>query len=201
MTWVKVCGLREPNHIELAIELGADAIGLVMAEVSPRNIDLETATRLAGRAEGVDSFLVTADADPDWVLATARSIGVTGVQPHGEGSEEASAMAAEAGFKVLRPVPVDGPVSVDHVPLDQIPILDTARAGLHGGTGERWDGSLLGSIERRWVLAGGLNADNVAEAVAELRPWGVDASSGLESSPGQKDPARIRSFIEEARAT
>ena len=88
---------------------------------------------------------------------------------------------------------------LDVVPLGQTPLLDAYDAGRHGGTGTPFDWGLV-STNRPYVLAGGLGPDNVAEAVASAAPWGVDASSGLESSPGVKDPARIRAFVEGAKA-
>jgi phosphoribosylanthranilate isomerase len=85
------------------------------------------------------------------------------------------------------------------IPDDQIPLLDTAVEGLLGGTGRRFDAGLLPVIDRDWVMAGGLGPDNVAETIRELRPWGVDASSRLESSPGHKDPELIAAFVQEAK--
>jgi len=80
-----------------------------------------------------------------------------------------------------------------------MPLLDTHRAGAHGGTGEQFDWALIPDLGRRYVLAGGLGPDNVEEAVRRVAPWGVDASTGLESSPGVKDPERVRAFVERAR--
>lgn len=200
MTWIKVCGLQEPDHVDLVQACGADAIGLNLAKGSPRRISVDTATALARRCE-IECYLVLVDATPESALEAARRTGATGIQPHGTESAEVADAAAGAGLAVLRPVPVTGPVDLSAIPDGQVPLLDTARPGMHGGTGERWDPGLLGVVDRRWVLAGGLTPGNVREAVATMHPWGVDASSGLESTPGRKDPGRIRSFIEEARAT
>ena len=82
----------------------------------------------------------------------------------------------------------------------QIPLLDTYRAGVHGGTGEVFDWDKIPDLARPFVLAGGLGPDNVAEAIGRVAPWGVDASSGLESAPGVKDPERIRAYVERALA-
>lgn len=181
---------------------GADAIGLVLAP-SPRRITPEKAVDLVAGA-GVETFLVTVDASASELLDLAIFTGASGVQPHGERAEEASAAARRAGLTVLRPVRVAGRaaglVSVDHVPADQIPLLDTDSEGRHGGTGRRFDPAMVGDLGRRWVMAGGLSPDNVAEAIADLQPWGVDASSGLESSPGVKDLGLIRGFVEQAKA-
>jgi phosphoribosylanthranilate isomerase len=200
MTCIKVCGLREPEHVKLAASEGADAIGLVLAESSPRSVTLDRASQLVQVAGGmVATYLVMVDVESERALDAAARAGVTGVQPHGSSSEEVAAAARRAGLDVLRPVAVTGPVDLDGIPLDQIPLLDTHHPAMHGGTGRRWDPELLGAVDRSWVLAGGLDPDNVRAAVGDMHPWGVDASSGLESAPGVKDPERIRRFIEEAR--
>ncbi len=199
MTWVKVCGLRRPDHVELAVAAGADAVGLVVTTDSPRCVTLQRAAELRAVAGNLETYLVMVDADPVWAIEAADRTGVTGIQPHGATSAAVASAARGAGLSVLRPVSVSGPVDLAGIPDDQIPLLDTHDPDRHGGTGRRWDPAHLGPVRRRWVLAGGLDPDNVREAVRELRPWGVDASSGLESAPGVKDPDRIRRYIEEAR--
>lgn len=199
MTWVKVCGLSRPDHVALAASAGADAIGLVVTPESPRFVALDLAGELRAAAGNLETYLVMVDAEPGWALEAAARTGVTGVQPHGVTAAEVAAAARTAGLSVLRPVPVDGPVDLSGIPDDQIPLLDTHDPDRHGGTGVRWDPAHLGPVHRRWVLAGGLDPGNVRDAVRRLQPWGVDASSGLESAPGVKDPDRIRRFIEEAR--
>ena len=145
-------------------------------------------------------FLVTVDETPSDLMEMAERIGAQGVQPHGRRGVEAAAEAARRGLAVLRPVKVGaGPVSVEDIPAAQIPILDTADSRRHGGTGRSFDYDRVPPMSRRWVLAGGLGAHNVAGAIKRLQPWGVDASSHLESSPGVKDPDRIRSFVREAK--
>jgi phosphoribosylanthranilate isomerase len=99
----------------------------------------------------------------------------------------------------LYPVPVHDRVDLNGVSEGQIPLIDTYHPIAHGGTGARFDWGLAADLDRRYVLAGGLGPDNVSEAVRLLAPWGVDASSGLESSPGIKDPELIRTFVERAK--
>ena len=199
MVWVKVCGLSELAHLEAAVEEGADAFGMVLAAGTPRCITVENARRLAD-ASPIPGILVTVDETPDGLMELARRIGARGVQPHGRHGAEAASEAARRGLTVLRPVKVGArPISVDHLPSDQIPILDTADSDRHGGTGRSFDYGQVPRIDRKWVLAGGLGPHNVAQAIKRLQPWGVDASSHLESSVGTKDPARIRAFVKEAR--
>ncbi len=199
MVWVKVCGLSKMSHLEAAVEEGADAIGLVLAEGTPRCITIETARRLA-EASPIPGYLVTVDQTPQDLLHLIDRIGARGVQPHGKHSRKASEEAARQGLAVLRPVKVGaGRVAVDHVPSDQIPLLDTADSRRHGGTGRTFDYQQVPPMGRKWVMAGGLGPENVSAAVKRLQPWGVDASSHLESSLGVKDPARIRAFVREAK--
>ena len=201
MTWVKVCGITDERALAAAIEGGADAVGFVLAPESPRYLDLDTAARLM---EGVpiSRFIVTVDLSADAALAAAEVTGADGIQNHGRHATEVAAEAIEAGYLCLHPVRVGpgGPeVPLRTIPDQAVPLFDTASAIVHGGTGATFDWSLLDSPGRPFVLAGGLGPDNVAEAIAAVRPFGVDASSRLEDSPGVKNPASIRAFIERAK--
>lgn len=201
MTWVKVCGLTLEADVANAVESGADAVGFVLAAGSPRRIDV---ARAAGLMDGLPvlRILVTADDDPETVMEAASRTGADGVQPHGEHSRAAAEAAADAGLFVLRPVPVgpSGPAeAIDGSPGPGIPLLDTAHPDGHGGTGETFDWGIIGHTGKRFVLAGGLGPDNVARAVRMVHPWGVDASSRLELSPGVKDPGKVTDFIARAK--
>ncbi|MGH9166647.1 MAG: phosphoribosylanthranilate isomerase [Acidimicrobiia bacterium] len=199
MTWVKVCGLTRREDVEAAVEAGADAVGFVLAPGTPRRVDVEQARRL-GRDLPVVRVVVTVDLPPDEVLLQVKEAGAEGVQLHGRHASEAAAAAVGAGYLVLRPVRVRDRVDLSEIPEGQIPLLDAYRRGLHGGTGQRFDWGLIDpGLERRYVLAGGLGPDSVRAAVARLRPWGVDATSRLEVSPGVKDPAKVAAFVREAK--
>lgn len=197
MTWVKVCGLSRPTEVEAAVAAGADAVGFVFYEPSPRNITPERA-RALGQSAGVLTVAVTVDLDPDSLLHIADLAGVGAVQPHGANAAGAAAAAVDAGLAVLRPVKVAGPVDLSDVSGDELPLLDS---DLIGGTGATFDWSWLGDIDRPFVLAGGLGPDNVGDAIARVGPWGVDASSGLESAPGVKDLARVTAFVNRAKGS
>lgn len=197
MTWVKVCGVRRVGDIEAAEEAGADAVGLVVGPSVRRLLpgeaaDLAASTRL-------QTFLVTVDAGPDELLALARETGVTGVQPHGAHAAEAAEAAAAAGLVVLYPLSAGPGLDVADVPGRYIPLVDSPALGAHGGTGRQWDRRGFSPGGRSWVMAGGLGPGTVGLAVAEMAPWGVDASSRLESAPGVKDPALIAAFVREAK--
>lgn len=195
MTWVKVCGLSRPDEVEAAVTAGADAIGFVFYEPSPRNVDPATA-RALGAGVPVLTVAVTVDLDADSLLHVAEMSGVGAVQPHGAGAALAARSALKAGLSVLRPLKATGPVDLGVIPSEELPLLDSDTVG---GTGAVFDWSWLTGLTRPYVLAGGLGPDNVAEAVARVGPWGVDASSGLESSPGTKDLAKVASYVERAK--
>lgn len=200
MTWVKVCGLSKPSEARAAAAARADAIGLVMVPSSPRAVRPDVASAVAS-ATDLDSFLLTMDATPAEMLDLAGFTGVTGIQPYGEHREATVEAAIRAGLRVLLPVAVSSArLSLLDVAEDVTPLLDAADARAHGGTGRRFDTDLVDPAGRDWVLAGGLDPDNVAEAIRRAKPWGVDASSGLESAPGKKDLNLIARFVEEAKS-
>ena len=200
MTWVKVCGLSKPSEARAAASAGADAIGLVMVPSSPRAVRPDVASAVASATE-LDSYLLTMDATPAEMLDLAGFVGVTGIQPYGDHREPTIEAAIRAGLNVLLPIAVStARLSLLAVAEDVTPLLDTADGRAHGGTGRRFDTDLVDPAGRDWVLAGGLNPGNVAEAIGRAKPWGVDASSGLESAPGTKDLNLITRFVEEAKS-
>ncbi|MEU4268438.1 phosphoribosylanthranilate isomerase [Streptomyces sp. NPDC026092] len=198
--FVKVCGLRTECDVEVAVEAGADAIGFVFAE-SPRRIDPDAAARLAARVpDGVLTVGVFRDQPLDEVRALADATGVRAVQLHGH--EDL------AYFDALRAVLPSGRTFIraasvrDEAPAfgergEDVLLLDAPVPG----AGETWDltGKRLPGPGVRWLLAGGLTPGNVAAAARTARPWGVDVSSGIESSRGVKDPELIRAFLAAAR--
>ncbi len=197
MTWVKVCGISDVATLRIAEGAGADAVGLVLAS-SPRQVSTELATELADESS-VATFIVTVDVTADRLIDLARTIGASGVQPHGAHAEAAAGLAQRQGFSILRPIAVSGPISLAGVPTGQTPLLDYYDERQHGGSGRTFDWSLVAEIDREFVLAGGLDPTNVALAVQVTGAWGVDASSRLESSPGTKDPELVRRFVREAK--
>jgi len=200
MTWVKVCGLTRESDVANAVDAGADALGFVLASRSPRTVDRRRAAVLM---DGIPvlRILVTVDTSAEVLAAAVAETGADGVQPHGQHAEEAARWAQEVGLLVLRPLrrETDGAWGDSRVPNGQIPLLDSATGEDHGGTGRPLDWNRLVAPEGRFVLAGGLTPTNVASAIEAVQPWGVDASSGLESAPGIKDPARVAAFLQEAK--
>jgi phosphoribosylanthranilate isomerase len=201
MTWVKICGMTSPEAVGATVDGGADAMGFVLAPASPRAISLDRARSLADGVP-IATFIVTVDLPPGEALAAAEYVGATGIQAHGDRSLDVAAEAVEAGYLSIAPVPVgvNGPnVDLSEVPESSLPLFDTASTALHGGTGVAFDWGVMPTPGRPFILAGGLGPDNVSAAIEALRPFGVDASSRLESEPGVKDPSRIVAFIEQAK--
>ena len=200
MTWVKVCGLTRESDVAASVEAGADALGFVLAPESARCISPE---RAADLMDGVPALRVvlTVDASVEQVAAVVASTMADGLQPYGRHAAEVAAWGQANGLLVLHPLRRDsaGSWGEDMVPNGQIPLLDSASGTALGGTGVPLDWDSMQQPRQRFVLAGGLDPTNVATAIATLRPWGVDASSGLESAPGVKDPARVAAFVEEAK--
>jgi phosphoribosylanthranilate isomerase len=195
---VKICGLTRVEDAVLAVDLGADAIGMVFWPASPRVINVEQA-RAIGRA--VPPFVtrvgVFVDMPPHDVGEIAERAGLDVAQLHGDEPIEAY---AGIGRRLVKSVSLtaDGQVAAAaRWPREVTPLVDAHDTDLRGGTGRtaNWPRAAKLAAARPIVLAGGLTADNVAEAVRVVVPWGVDVSSGVESAPGLKNPDRLRAFF------
>lgn len=201
MTWVKVCGITSVEARDAAVGAGADALGFVLVDGSPRKLEVSRAAALID-GTSVPTFILVADVPPDAVLRLAVECGASGIQPYGEFAGSVAQVALSEGYDVLFPVPVgaSGPPSEAPAGLDDALVLfDTDVHGVYGGSGRTFAWSTVAGVDRPFVLAGGLGADNVAEAIRSAGPFGVDASSRLESAPGVKDPDRIWAFVREAK--
>lgn len=195
MTWVKVCGLSRPEDVEAATRAGADAIGFVFYSRSPRVVTVDQAREMGSDFDGL-RVAVTVDMDPMELLRLVEAAKLDAVQPYGRYARAAAAAASREGLSVLFPFVVEGTPDFEGLPDGAMPILDS---GALGGTGEVFDWKLTDGVGQDFVLAGGLSPDNVAAAITRVDPWGVDASSGLESAPGIKDPAKVAAFIKKAK--
>jgi len=209
---VKICGLSTPASIDVAIEAGADMVGLVHFPRSPRHVDAEAAAALADHARGrATVVLLTVDADDDLLDVLVARIRPDVVQLHGrESVERVAAVRALTGSKIAKALGIadaddvararafDGGVA-DYLLFDAKPPKDATRPG---GLGAPFDWDLLAgaAFATPVLLSGGLGPTNVGEAVRRTRPAGVDVSSGVESAPGVKDDAKIRAFVAAARA-
>ncbi|WP_427128972.1 phosphoribosylanthranilate isomerase [Pseudarthrobacter sp. S9] len=198
--FVKVCGLSTPESVRTAVESGADAVGFVLTR-SPREVTPAQARNLlacvpAGLpAVGVFRHETAADA-----VAVAREADLAWVQLHGDRSPADVRTVHDAGMKVIRAVTMSAAPEAFEDWGEELLLIDAAVPG----SGEAWDYSsvrALGLEGRRWLLAGGLDPANVARAAAEAGAWGMDVSSGVESSRGVKDLAKIREFVKAAKSS
>ncbi len=201
---VKVCGVRGPEDARAAVEAGADALGFNFHPGSPRRTDLRTAARvISALPPFVATVAVWVDPDEARVREALGACRWSALQFCGsEGEALLSAFPPDLVLRTARLKNRAGLKAALALPRCAAVLVDAAVPGAHGGTGRtaRWDLAAELARERPVVLAGGLNPDNVAEAIRKVRPWGVDAASGLESSPGRKDPARMRAFVRAAKA-
>jgi phosphoribosylanthranilate isomerase len=206
---IKFCGITRESDAELAVSLGAWAVGLNLWPGSARAVALDRAAGLAAllkrRAEVVGIFV---NATLDEVTATADAVGLTMVQLHGqEGPQFCTEVARRTGCKVIKAARVHSGADIQALAAyhTDFHLLDSYRAGVPGGTGETFNWELAREHRRiappkgrgqrvPLILSGGLNPENVAEAIELVRPFAVDVASGVESAPGFKDAERMRAF-------
>jgi phosphoribosylanthranilate isomerase len=214
--WIKICANTSLEDASLAVDAGADAVGFVFAP-SPRRVTREQvaaiAPLLSPAAEKIGVFV---DAGLEEIEQTVSASGLTGVQLHSAaGPDLPSRLRSRFGpeFRILRVVHF-GPGATEEAAtltqdanVDAI-LVDSRTATAVGGTGIAFDwqkarASVFQNAESRhgrMVVAGGLTPANISEAIATLKPWGVDVVTGVEATPGKKDPAKVREFIVRARA-
>jgi phosphoribosylanthranilate isomerase len=206
MTRVKICGITNTEDARAACEAGADAIGLNFYPRSPRALSVEQAVELrAFIPTRVQVFGVFVNAEAGEVMEIFRGVRLDALQLHGDESPTTVAQLARIApvFKALRVGPDFSAATLENYPDVSGFLFDTADAmpGQYGGTGRLADWGVAQQVARshRVILAGGLNAKNVAAAILQVRPYGVDVASGVEASPGAKDHVQLREFIREAR--
>ncbi len=199
-TRIKICGITRPSDGVAAVELGADALGLVFCETSPRFVTPEQAEEIVAALPplvSVVALFVNAPAsDVERVLAR---VPVDLLQFHGD---EAPEYCSSFGRRYIKALPMGGgvePTAYARRYADAAAfLLDSHALGGLGGSGSRFDWSRIPSgLGKPLILAGGLDASNVAEAIEQCRPYGVDVSSGVEAAKGVKDVARMEAFIKE----
>lgn len=208
-----MCGITSLQDAELAVELGAWAVGMIFYERSPRACSQEQALRVAAALRRrVELCGVFVNAPLDQALARAEELGLTLLQFHGdEGPAYCAEAARRSGARVIKAVQVASVGDVRdverfHVDYHLLDARSATRQELRGGTGEAFDWSLLRARHSRvpLILSGGLSAENVGAALAALaelgpaaQPYALDTASGTEAAPGRKDPERLRAFFAE----
>jgi phosphoribosylanthranilate isomerase len=195
--FVKICGVTNEEDARLAVESGADAVGFVFWAGSTRVADPAAVAAFAARLpDDIITVAVFRDERPERVLDVIRATGVRAAQVHGAIGADIAALRREIPF-VIEAIHA-GTGLGDRVaasPADLI-LVDAAQPG----SGRTFDWSLMEHLPtERMLLAGGLTPMNVAEAIRRVRPFGVDVASGVEASPGRKDPHKVRRFVEAAR--
>jgi phosphoribosylanthranilate isomerase len=208
---VKICGLKTPEALDAALDAGADLVGFMFFEASPRNVSFEAARALGARVEGRSAKVaISVDADDALLARIVETLAPDLLQLHGEESpQRVTAVKRRFGLPVMKVLPVAEASDLAAVPayvavadrlmFDARPPRDATRPG---GLGRPFDWRLLEHVESGvpFMLSGGLDAGNVAEALTITRAPALDVSSGVERAPGEKDPDKIRAFIAAARA-
>lgn len=208
---VKICGVCDLAALDAALDAGADMVGFVFFEASPRHVDFATGERLGARvANRARKVALTVDADDATLATIIEALAPDLLQLHGhETPERVSIVRSRFGLPVIRALPIARAEDLaalaafdavaDHLLFDARAPAGTDRPGGHG---QPFDWHLLRGIKTRrpWLLAGGLHSGNVAAALAATGAPGVDVSSGVEAAPGRKDPDKIRRFVADARA-
>jgi phosphoribosylanthranilate isomerase len=199
---VKICGITNLSDASAAIEAGADALGFVFYEASPRHISVEEAAEIVRELPPfVAKVGVFVDAPREVVAETVLKCRLTAVQLHGNESPE---FCHRVTCDVIKAFRVEGPESLEALRryATSAWLLDSFVAGKPGGTGAQFKWELATrakALGRPILLAGGLTPENVASAVKEVRPFGVDVSSGVESTPRKKDHLKVRAFVAAAK--
>lgn len=193
---VKFCGITRTEDAEAAAALGASAIGLVFVDDSPRAVDIEQARTICRSLPPLVSAVgLFMDAEPDRVRAVCRRVPLNFLQFHGDEIPAYCDAFERPYFKAL-PMASPDKVQYDLWPDAAALLLDAHVAGGMGGSGRTFDWASARLPERPWILAGGLDPDNVAAAVRALAPPAVDVSSGIERAPGIKDARLMARFME-----
>jgi phosphoribosylanthranilate isomerase len=208
---IKICGLRTPEALDAALRAGADMVGFVFFRPSPRHVDFAAARELGARVNGQAlKVALSVDAADEWLAASIAALGPDLLQLHGKETPE-RVLAVKTRFRlpVMKAIAVETRDDLrciahyaevaDQLIFDAQAPRDATRPG---GLGKRFDWRLLKNLDPPvpFMLSGGLNRDNVAEAIEMTGAAGVDVSSGVERAPGEKDSDLIRGFIRAARA-
>ncbi|MBI3161608.1 MAG: phosphoribosylanthranilate isomerase [Chloroflexi bacterium] len=204
MTKIKICGIKTVKDALAAMEAGADLIGFNFYPKSPRYIDVGTCRNIMSvmRKHGHVTYVgVFVNASVEEVYATIETCGLSLAQLHGDETPEMLSALNGKAFKAFRGIPSDiiGYERNDAPAL----LVDAAVKDVYGGSGVTADWSAAAELAKKYplLLAGGLTPENVADAVRQVKPWGVDVASGVESAPGEKDAAKMSAFVKAVKQT
>jgi len=198
-TRVKICGITRRQDAEFAVKSGADAIGLVFYGPSPRAVTIEQATAITAQLPPFISnvgLFVNATAENVW--QTLEQVPLSLLQFHGDESAEFCAQFNMPYIKAIRMQSVADLEQADkHFLKASAFLLDSYQYGVPGGTGQTFDWSMIRAVSKPLILAGGLTAENIAEAIRQVSPYAVDVSGGVEESKGLKSNNKISAFMRE----
>ena len=208
---VKICGLSTAETLDVALDEGADAVGFVFFPPSPRHLSYEAARNLSARVKGrAEKVALSVDADDATLAAVVEALRPGALQLHGkETPARVAAIKQRFGLPVMKAIPIEArgdlAAIADYVGIADRLLFDARaprEATRPGGLGKPFDWHLLENLDpgAPFMLSGGLDAGNVAEALRITRARSVDVSSGVERAPGEKDPDKIRAFVRAARA-
>lgn len=212
VTRIKLCGFTREEDIRVAVEAGADAIGLVFYEPSKRNVSIEQARELSSLVPAFVSLVgLFVDADPKFVQSVLNEVPLSLLQFHGRESAEYCESFARPYIRAIR-FKNEASTNSTEQNLELLEseikghkqargfLIDSYHPEQAGGTGEAFNwADLSGKAENQLILAGGLSVENVSEAIRQVRPYAVDVSSGIETEPGIKSAEKIKAFIQAVR--
>ncbi|MGK0248668.1 MAG: phosphoribosylanthranilate isomerase [Oleispira sp.] len=198
---IKICGLTRNQDVQIAVAEGADALGFVLYAPSPRAVTAEQAASLIKHAPAfVTTVALFVDENAEEIYRALDVCNFDLLQFHGDESPEFCRQFNRPYMKAIRVRSAeDIHRAVQQYPDTKALLLDAYVENLPGGTGQAFDWRLIPELSIPWVLAGGLNANNVADAVNQVKPFAVDVSGGVEASKGIKDVQKIKDFISEVR--
>jgi phosphoribosylanthranilate isomerase len=211
MTIVKICGLTNLDDALCAVDAGAEMLGFIFYAKSPRYVTPAIVHDIVRQAKARAAHIVTVgvfvNESPEVIRATLDASGLDLAQLSGDEPPDVLAQLAGRAYKAVRSAGNAQtfleltPGSPAHTGMPSL-LLDADHPTLYGGSGVRADESLAAQLARQChlLLAGGLNPDNVAAAIQQVQPWGVDVSSGVEAAPGRKDHAKVRAFVQAAHS-
>jgi len=204
MTKIKICGIKTVNDALAAMDAGADMLGFNFYPKSPRYVDVGICRNITSvmRRMHIKLVGVFVNAPVEEIRATMETCGLSLAQLHGDETPEMLAELDGKAFKAFRgatDIEADKRMIANGAPSF---LVDAAVKDAYGGTGIKADWSAAAELAKKYplLLAGGLTPENVAEAVRQVRPWGVDVASGVEAGIGQKDPSKMRAFVQAARS-
>jgi phosphoribosylanthranilate isomerase len=208
VTWVKLCGITSLEDALTAVESGANALGFVFYSKSRRKVDAATVKQIVAELpKSVEKIGVFVEESLAAMEQVAGEAGLTGIQLHLTSMRASPQLTSRVNYLAIPATLAEQAAQLQKDIAIKAIFIDSGTPSDPGGTGKVFDwekaGAILAALRERFkiVVAGGLTPSNVGDAIRILRPWGVDVSSGVESSPGKKDPAKIQAFIQAVRQT